>query len=145
MTLRDFLKANRSLISFKKAYHERSKTKITYRQIEINLLTAEKDFIKKALNLKGSDFPYWIDLNNKWNAQLNTKSFGDWLRINNLQEKFKNAYLKQHPKQRNELNQRLMCTSPDAIFAAFSWSKTQEGWQFWQKQHIAWKIFCENK
>ena len=40
MTLRDFLKANKSLTSFKKAYHARSSTKITYRQIEANLLTA---------------------------------------------------------------------------------------------------------
>ena len=40
MTLRDFLKANKSLTSFKKAYHARSSTKITYRQIETNLLTA---------------------------------------------------------------------------------------------------------
>ena len=40
MTLRDFLKANKSLTNFKKAYHVRSSTKITYRQIEANLLTA---------------------------------------------------------------------------------------------------------
>ena len=46
MTLRDFLKANRSLTSFKKIYHEWSKTKITYRQIEANLLTAGEDFCR---------------------------------------------------------------------------------------------------
>lgn len=111
MTLRDFLKANKALIKFKEAYHERSKIKITYRQIETNLLTTEKDFIKKALNLNESYFSYWTDLNTKWNAQLNTlntiKTFGDWLKINNLEEKFKNAYLKQHPECENILNQIL--------------------------------------
>ena len=42
MTLRDFLKANKSLTDFKRLYHERSKTNITYRQIETNLLTAKE-------------------------------------------------------------------------------------------------------
>ena len=37
MTLRDFLKANKSLTSFKKVYHERSETKITYHQIRVSL------------------------------------------------------------------------------------------------------------
>ena len=143
MILRDFLKANRSLTSFKKAYHERSKTKITYRQIEINLLTTEKDFIKKALNLKESDFPYWVDLNTKWNTQLNIKSFGDWLRINNLEEKFKNAFLKQYPQRRNDLNQILTSTEDNIIISSFQWSSTSEGYDFWKKQHKAWKFFCK--
>ena len=46
MTLRDFLKANKSLTNFKKAYHARSSTKITYRQIEANLLTAGEDLCR---------------------------------------------------------------------------------------------------
>lgn len=46
MTLRDFLKANRSLTKFKKTYHEWSKTKITYRQIEANLLTVKEYLCK---------------------------------------------------------------------------------------------------
>ena len=37
MTLRDFLKANKSPTSFKKTYHVRSSTKITYRQIRVSL------------------------------------------------------------------------------------------------------------
>lgn len=145
MTLRDFLKDNGSLTSFKKAYHERNKTKITYRQIEANLLTAGEDFIKRALNLKGSDFPYWIDLNIKWNALLNSKTFGDWLRANNLEEKFKNAYLKQHSKHKHELNQILMCTDSNAICCAFIWKYTEEGTEFWHRQHFTWEKFCKNK
>lgn len=144
MTLRDFLKANKALTRFKEAYHERSKIKITYRQIETNLLTTEKDFIKKALNLKESDFSYWIDLNTKWNAQLNSKTFGDWLRLNNLEEKFKNAYLKQHPGCKNILNQILTSVQRIAIFSSIIWSDTLEGYQFWSKQHTAWTNFCIN-
>ena len=66
MTLRDFLKANKSLTKFKKLYHERSNTKITYRQIEVNLLTAGEDFIINALNiLITGRSSYWLDLNTK--------------------------------------------------------------------------------
>lgn len=46
MTLRDFLKANKSLTDFKKLYHERSKNNITYRQIEANLLTVKEYLCK---------------------------------------------------------------------------------------------------
>ena len=152
MTLRDFLKANKALIKFKEAYHERSKIKITYRQIETNLLTTEKDFIKKALNLNESYFSYWIDLNTKWNAQLNSKitlntikTFGDWLRLNNLEEKFKNAYLKQHPGRKNALNKILTSVYSNVIFSSIIWSDTLEGYQFWSKQHTAWVNFCNNK
>lgn len=145
MTLRDFLKDNKSLTSFKKAYHERSKTKITYCQIEANLLTTEKDFIKKALNLKGSDFPYWIDLNIKWNALLNSKTFGDWLRANNLEEKFKNAYLRQNPQNKNKLNQLFSSTDAFTFVRAFTWWSTLEGYDFWFKQYNAWSNFCKNK
>ena len=152
MTLRDFLKANKALIKFKEAYHERSKIKITYRQIETNLLTTEKDFIKKALNLNESYFSYWTDLNTKWNAQLNSKitlntikTFGDWLRLNNLEEKFKNAYLKQHSGGKNTLNKILTSVEHDAIFNSITWISTLEGYEFWYKWHIAWKNFCNNK
>lgn len=149
MTLRDFLKANKSLTKFKKLYHERSNTKITYRQIEANLLTAGEDFIINALNIlitgRGS---YWLDLNTKWNAQLNSettsrnKTLGYWLKMNNLEEKFKNAYLSQNPKCYDDLNQILSYTNSAAIKAAFKWSYTLEGFEFWLNQSIAWAEFC---
>ena len=150
MTLRDFLKANKSLTKFKKLYHERSNTKITYRQIEANLLTAGEDFIINALNIlitgRGS---YWLDLNTKWNEQLNSettssnKTLGYWLKKNNLEEKFKKAYLSQYPKCYNGLNQRLSNTSSAAISASFSWSCTTEGFEFWLRQSTAWNKFCK--
>ena len=149
MTLRDFLKANKSLTKFKKLYHERSKSKITYRQIEANLLTAGEDFIINALNIlitgRGS---YWLDLNTKWNAQLNSKTnsrnktLGYWLKMNNLEKKFKNAYLREYPKCYDDLNQILSDTSSVAIKAAFKWSYTSEGFEFWLNQSIAWAEFC---
>ena len=148
MTLRDFLKANKSLTSFKKTYHERSKTKITYRQIEANLLTAGEDFIIKALNISITNRGgYWVGLNTKWNEQLNSettssnKTLGYWLKINNLEEKFKNAFLKQHPQRRNDLNQILTSTEYDTIASSFQWSSTSEGYNFWKKQYIAWRSF----
>ena len=150
MTLRDFLKANKSLTKFKKLYHERSNTKITYRQIEANLLTAREDFIIDALNIlitgRGS---YWLDLNTKWNEQLNSettssnKTLGYWLKINNLEEKFKNAYLKQDPQGRRDLNQILASNKYTAILSSFRWSITSEGYDFWCKQNDAWKSFCK--
>ena len=150
MTLRDFLKANKSLTKFKKLYHERSNTKITYRQIEANLLTAGEDFIINALNIlitgRGS---YWIDLNTKWNEQLKSKTtsrnktLGYWLKINNLKEKFKNAYLKQDPQGRKDLNQILTSNEYTAILTSFRWSLTSEGYDFWCKQNDAWKSFCK--
>ena len=150
MTLRDFLKANKSLTNFKKLYHERSKSKITYRQIEANLLTAGEDFIINALNIlitgRGS---YWLDLNTKWNAQLNSettssnKTLGYWLKINNLEEKFKNAYLKQDPQGRNDLNKILTSNKYSAILSSFRWSLTSEGYDFWCKQNNAWESFCK--
>ena len=152
MTLRDFLKANKSLTKFKKLYHERSNTKITYRQIEANLLTAGEDFIINALNIlitgRGS---YWLDLNTKWNEQLNSKTtssnktLGYWLKINNLEEKFKKAYLSQNPKCYNDLNQRLSNTSSAAISASFAWSRTTEGFEFWLKQDTAWNNFRKKR
>ena len=150
MTLRDFLKANKSLTKFKKLYHERSNTKITYRQIEVNLLTAGEDFIINALNIliTGRD-SYWLDLNTKWNAQLNSKTtsrnktLGYWLKINNLEEKFKKAYLSQNPKCYNDLNQTLSDTSSVAIKAAFTWNRTVEGFDFWLEQSTAWNKFCK--
>ena len=149
MTLRDFLKANKSLTSFKKTYHERSKTKITYRQIEANLLTAGEDFIIKALNISITNRGgYWVGLNTKWNEQLNSKTtssnktLGYWLKINNLEEKFKKAYLSQNPKCYNDLSQILSDTSSVAIKAAFKWSYTLEGFEFWLNQSIAWAEFC---
>lgn len=150
MTLRDFLKANKSLTSFKEMYHERSKTKITYRQIEANLLTAGEDFIINALNISNTDCDYWVGLNTKWNDQLksktnlNNKTFGYWLKTNNLEEKFKNAYLKQHPENRDILNKRLASTEYNAIYTAFSWSLAPEGFDFWSNQDIAWRRFCKN-
>lgn len=150
MTLRDFLKANKSLTSFKKTYHERSKTKITYRQIEANLLTAGEDFIIKALNISITNRGgYWVGLNTKWNEQLNSKTtssnktLGYWLKINNLEEKFKNAYLKQDPQGRNDLNQILTSNKYNAILSSFRWSITSEGYNFWCKQNDAWKSFCK--
>ena len=150
MTLRDFLKANKSLTSFKKTYHERSKTKITYRQIEANLLTAGEDFIIKALNISITNRGgYWVGLNTKWNEQLNSettssnKTLGYWLKINNLEEKFKKAYLSQNPKCYNDLNQSLSDTSSAAISAAFPWSRTTEGFEFWLRQSTAWNKFCK--
>lgn len=150
MTLRDFLKANKSLTKFKKLYHERSNTKITYRQIEANLLTAGEDFIINALNIlitgRGS---YWLDLNTKWNEQLNSKTtssnktLGYWLKINNLEEKFKKAYLSQNPKCYNSLKQKLSITSSTAISGAFRWDRTVEGFDFWRRQSIAWYKFCK--
>ena len=150
MTLRDFLKANKSLTDFKKLYHERSKTKITYRQIEANLLTAGEDFIINALHISITDCDYWVTLNTKWNDQLKlkaslstNKTLGYWLKINNLEEKFKNAFLKQYPQGRNDLNQILTSTKYDTIASSFQWSSTSEGYNFWKKQHIAWNIFCK--
>ena len=150
MTLRDFLKANKSLTKFKKLYHERSNTKITYRQIEANLLTAGEDFIVNALNIlitgRGS---YWLDLNTKWNEQLNSettssnKTLGYWLKINNLEEKFKKAYLSQNPKCYSSLKQKLSSTNSTAISAAFTWNRTVEGFDFWRRQSIAWHKFCK--
>ena len=152
MTLRDFLKANKSLTDFKKLYHKRSKTKITYRQIEANLLTTEENFIINALHISTTDCDYWVTLNTKWNEQLKlkansstNKTFGYWLKINNLEEKFKNAFLKQYPQRRNDLNQILTSTEYDTIASSFQWSSTSEGYNFWKKQHIAWKDFCKNK
>ena len=150
MTLRDFLKANKSLTSFKKTYHERSKTKITYRQIEANLLTAGEDFIIKALNISITNRGgYWVGLNTKWNEQLNSKTtssnktLGYWLKINNLEEKFKRAYLKQDPQRRKDLNQILTNNEYTAILSSFRWSVTSEGYDFWCKQNDAWKSFCK--
>ena len=150
MTLRDFLKANKSLTSFKKTYHERSKTKITYRQIEANLLTAGEDFIIKALNISITNRGgYWVGLNTKWNEQLNSettssnKTLGYWLKINNLEEKFKKAYLSQNPKCCNSLKQKLSRTSSATISAAFAWNRTVEGFEFWLKQSTAWNKFCK--
>lgn len=150
MTLRDFLKANKSLTDFKKLYHERSKTKITYRQIEANLLTAGEDFIINALHVSTTDCDYWVTLNTKWNDQLKLKAsssinrtFGYWLKINNLEEKFKNAFLKQYPQRRNDLNQILTSTEDNIIISSFQWSSTSEGYDFWKKQHKAWKFFCK--
>ena len=148
MTLRDFLKANKSLTDFKKLYHKRSKTKITYRQIEANLLTAGEDFIINALHVSITDCDYWVTLNTKWNEQLKSKAnsntnrtLGYWLKINNIEEKFKNAFLKQYPQRRNDLNQILTSTEYDIIASSFQWSSTSEGYNFWKKQHIAWNIF----
>ena len=155
MTLRDFLKANKSLTKFKKLYHERSNTKITYCQIETNLLTAGEDFIIKALNINALNIlitgcgSYWIDLNTKWNEQLNSKTtsrnktLGYWLKINNLEEKFKKAYLSQNPKCYSSLKQKLLSTSSAAISAAFTWNRTVEGFDFWRRQSIAWYKFCK--
>ena len=150
MTLRDFLKANKSLTDFKKLYHERSKTKITYRQIEANLLTAGEDFIINALHVNTTDCDYWVTLNTKWNDQLKlkansstNKTLGYWLKINNLEEKFKNAYLKRNPKGYNDLNRELSGTSSLAISTSFIWSNTAEGYKFWYDQNIKWKNFCK--
>ena len=151
MTLRDFLKANKSLTDFKKLYHERSKTNITYRQIEANLLTAGEDFIINALNISHVDNGYWITLNTKWNDQLKpkanskNKTFGDWLKMNNLEEKFKRAYLKRYPRYYSGLNRVLSGTSSLAISSSFTWCSTPEGYDFWHDQNIKWQDFCKNK
>ena len=152
MTLRDFLKANKSLTNFKKLYHERSKTKITYRQIEANLLTAGEDFIINALNISHVEDGYWVTLNTKWNTQLNSKAnsstdrtLGYWLKINNLEEKFKKAYLNRYPEYYSGLNRTLSSTSSVAISSAFTWCNTPEGYDFWYNQHIKWQDFCKNK
>ena len=151
MTLRDFLKANKSLTDFKKLYHERSKTKITYRQIEANLLTAGEDFIINALHISHVDNGYWVTLNTKWNEQLKSKTtsrnktLGYWLKMNNLEEKFKRAYLKRNPRCYSGLSQVLSGTSSLAISSSFTWCSTPEGYDFWHDQHIKWKDFCKNK
>lgn len=152
MTLRDFLKANKALITFKKLYHERSKTKITYRQIEANLLTAGEDFIINALHVSTTDCNYWVTLNTKWNDQLKLKAslstnrtLGYWLKINNLEEKFKRAYLKRHPKCYSSLNCVLSGTSSLAISSSFTWCSTPEGHDFWCEQNAKWQNFCKNK
>lgn len=151
MTLRDFLKANKSLTDFKSLYHERSKTKITYRQIEANLLTAGEDFIINALNISTTDCGHWVTLNTKWNAQLKSKAnpknktFGDWLKTNKLEEKFKKAYLKRNPKCYSGLSQILSGTDSLAISSSFVWMNTEEGYDFWHNQHIKWRDFCRNK
>ena len=152
MTLRDFLKANKSLTDFKKLYHERSKTKITYRQIEANLLTAGEDFIINALHISHVEDGYWVTLNTKWNTQLNSKAnsstdrtLGYWLKINNLEEKFKKAYLNRYPEYYSGLNRTLSSTSSVAISSAFTWCNTPEGYDFWYNQHIKWQDFCKNK
>ena len=152
MTLRDFLKANKSLTDFKKLYHERSKTKITYRQIEANLLTAGEDFIINALHISHVDNGYWITLNTKWNDQLKPKTnssadrtLGYWLKMNNLEEKFKKAYLNRYPEYYSGLNRTLSSTSSVAISSAFTWCNTPEGYDFWYNQHVKWQDFCKNK
>ena len=152
MTLRDFLKANKSLTDFKKLYHERSKTKITYRQIEANLLNAGEDFIITALHISHVDNGYWITLNTKWNDQLKPKTnssadrtLGYWLKMNNLEEKFKKAYLNRYPEYYSGLNRTLSSTSSVAISSAFTWCNTPEGYDFWYNQHVKWQDFCKNK
>lgn len=152
MTLRDFLKANKSLTDFKKLYHERSKTKITYHQIEANLLTAGEDFIINALYISHVDNGYWVTLNTKWNAQLKPKAnlstnrtLGYWLKTNNLEEKFKKAYLKRNPNCYSGLNRTLSSTSSTAISSSFTWCNTPEGYDFWHDQHVKWQDFCKNK
>ena len=159
MTLRDFLKANKSLTDFKKLYHERSKTKITYRQIEANLLTAGEDFIINALHFSHDDNGYWVALNTKWNDQLkatviytyNGDGWGgsdgelNFKFLNNLEEKFKKAYLKRNPKCYSGLSRVLSGTSSVAISSSFTWTCTSEGYDFWYNQHIKWQDFCKNK
>lgn len=152
MTLRDFLKANRSLTHFKKMYHARSSTKITYRQIEANLLTAGENFIINALDISYTESSYWVNLNTKWNEQLKSKvdsstnrTLGYWLKINNLEEKFKRAYLKRHPKCYSSLNCVLSGTSSLAISSSFTWCSTPEGHDFWNEQNVKWQNFCKNK
>lgn len=151
MTLRDFLKANKSLTEFKKMYHELSKTKITYRQIETNLLIAGEDFIINALNISNTDCDYWVGLNARWNTQLKSKTtssnktFGYWLKTNNLEEKFKNAFLREHPGSRDRLNRILTWTNCGTISAAFTWCSTPEGFDFWSEKDLEWRSFCEKK
>ena len=149
MTLRDFLKANKSLTDFKRLYHERSKTNITYRQIEANLLTAGEDFIINALHIGITDNGYWVGLNAKWNAQLKSKTtssnktLGYWLKTNNLEEKFKNAFLRQYPKSKDRLNTILTLTHCGAISSAFTWYSTLEGFDFWSEKDLEWRSFCK--
>lgn len=152
MTLRDFLKANKSLTDFKKLYHERSKTKITYRQIEANLLTAGEDFIINALHISHVDDGYWVTLNTKWNTQLKPKAnsstdktLGDWLKTNKLEEKFKKAYLNRNPKCYSGLKRTLSGTDSLAISSSFIWMNTPEGYDFWHDKHVKWRDFCKNK
>ena len=152
MTLRDFLKANKSLTDFKKLYHERSKTKITYRQIEANLLTAGEDFIINALNISHVEDGYWVTLNTKWNDQLKPKAnsstdrtLGYWLKINKKKKKFKKAYLNRYPEYYSGLNRTLSSTSSVAISSSFTWCNTPEGYDFWYNQHVKWQDFCKNK
>lgn len=157
MTLRDFLKANRALIEFKKLYHERSKTKITYRQIEANLLTAKEDFIKKTLNLtkspdhyKGSRDYYWIILNSKWSScyaaneiKKNTdKTLGSWLKIKGIEENFRKAFLNQYPRDTERLDELLKSTGCSSIGGAFTWCNTSEGHAFWNERNLEWRDFC---
>ena len=144
MTLRDFLKANKSLTSFKEMYHERSKTKITYRQIEANLLTAGEDFIINALNINNTDCDYWVGLNTKWNDQLNfnNKTLGYWLEKHHLKGKFKDEYLKQYPGNKDRLNQFLISTNCGAISCAFRWTSTSDGYNFWSTKSTEWVEFC---
>lgn len=147
MTLRDFLKVNKSLTSFKKMYHEQSKTKITYRQIEANLLTAGEDFIINALNISNTDCDYWVGLNTKWNNQLNfnNKTLSYWLEKHHLKEKFKNEYLKQHPGNKNKLDQIFAETNCCVISCAFKWASTSDGYDFWGRKSTEWAEFCRKK
>lgn len=156
MTLRDFLKANKALIAFKKLYHERSKTKITYRQIEADLLTAGEDFIKKALNLNEGRCSYWVNLNNKWNSccaahkidgtknqsSCVDKTLGSWLKANKIYEKFKENYMDQH--KFGDLDYVLKSTNPAIIDNSLYWNGTKEGFSFWSDKHNAWQKFCNN-
>ena len=156
MTLRDFLKANRALIKFKTDYHEQSKTKITYRQIEANLLTAGEDFIKKALNLNESHYGYWMALNAKWNdcyvahkadnakkqSLCVDKTFGNWLKTNKIYKKFKKQYIKRNGSQ--NLDYVLKSTDPNIINSSLCWRYTDEGSNFWLAKHNDWGKFCKN-
>lgn len=155
MTLRDFLKANGALIKFKKLYHERSKTKITYRQIETNLLTAGEDFIKKALNLNGTHYDYWLSLNTKWNgcyianeakskSSSTDKTLGSWLKIKGIEENFRKAFLNQYPHDTVRLNEMLKSIYHTTISTAFTWARTSEGYDFWHQKSGEWRKFCTN-
>ena len=117
----------------------------------INDLSLRND-MKGSSFISTTDYDYWVTLNTKWNDQLKLKAssstnrtLGYWLKINNIEEKFKNAFLKQYPQRRNDLNQILTSTEYDTIASSFQWSSTSEGYNFWKKQHIAWKDFCKNK
>ena len=65
--------------------------------------------------------------------------------MNNLEEKFKKAYLKRNPKCYSGLNRVLSGTSSEAISSSFIWCNTPEGYDFWHNQHVKWKDFCKNK